>query len=219
MLPFTPEQFTSVFVSYNNAIWPAQIGAYLLGCWAIVPLLWRTSHGDRVTAGILALMWLWTGIAYHWVFFSTINQAAYVFGTLFMIEGCSLLYLGAYHDRLRFGLGRGSAGPLGAALVIYAAVIYPLIGLSTGHRYPELPMFGLTPCPVTIFTFGMLLLTRHPISRRLLIIPAIWSLIGGSAAVLLRVPQDWLLLASIVAVPVIILRDRAIQRGPASGTA
>ena len=31
MLPFTAEQFLAVFVNYNNAIWPSQIAAYLLG--------------------------------------------------------------------------------------------------------------------------------------------------------------------------------------------
>ena len=31
MLPFTPDQFLNVFVKYNHAIWPVQIGAYLLG--------------------------------------------------------------------------------------------------------------------------------------------------------------------------------------------
>ena len=43
MLPFTPEQFLSVFVNYNTAIWPVQVGAYLLGCSAIVLLLWKAS--------------------------------------------------------------------------------------------------------------------------------------------------------------------------------
>ena len=78
----------------------------------------------------------------------------------------------------------------------YAAIAYPLIGVATGHRYPEMPMFGVTPCPVTIFTFGMLLLTMRPVPRWLLVIPFVWSLIGGSAAILLNVPQDWLLLVS-----------------------
>ena len=74
--------------------------------------------------------------------------------------------------------------------------------------YPEMPMFGVTPCPVTIFTFGMLLLTTRPPSRWLLVIPFIWSLIGGSAAVLLGVPQDWALLASgLIAIPLILHRD------------
>ena len=213
MLPFTRGQFLSVFVNYNNAIWPVQVGAYLLGCLAIVLLLSKASHANRLTASILAIMWLWTGIAYHWVFFSTINKAAYLFGMSFVIQGAYLLYLAVYRDRLRFGLGSRPTAWVGMALVIYAAILHPLIGLSTGHVYPEMPVFGVTPCPVTIFTFGMFLLTTHPISRWLLVIPFIWSLIGGSAAVLLHVPQDWLLLVSgFIAVPLIIARDRAVQR-------
>jgi hypothetical protein len=81
-------------------------------------------------------------------------------------------------------------------------------GMATGHNYPAVPIFGVTPCPVTIFTFGMLLLTIGPVPRWLLVIPVIWSLIGGSAAILLAVPQDWLLLVSgFVAVPLIAVRD------------
>jgi len=213
MLPFTPEQFLSVFVNYNTAIWPVQVGAYLLSCSAIVLLLWKASHADRITAGILAIMWLWTGIAYHGVFFAAINKAAYLFGALFVIQGAYLLYSGVYHDRLRFGLGDGPTVWVGVALVIYAAILYPLIGMWTGHVYPEMPVFGVTPCPVTIFTFGMFLLTTQPLSRWLLVIPFIWSLIGGSAAVLLHVPQDWLLLVSgFITVLLIIVQDRAVQR-------
>jgi hypothetical protein len=213
MLPFSPEQFLSVFVNYNTAIWPVQVGAYMLGCLAIFLLFWKASHADRIVAGVLAAMWLWTGVAYHGIFFSTINKAAYLFGTFFVIQGAYLLYSGVYHNRLRFGLGAGIASWLGMALVIYAAVLYPLIGMSAGHFYPEMPVFGVTPCPVTIFTFGLFLLTNAPISRWLLVVPFCWSLIGGSAAVLLHVPQDWLLLASgLMAVPLIIVRDRAFQR-------
>jgi hypothetical protein len=122
-------------------------------------------------------------------------------------------YSGAYLGRLRFGLEPTPTAWVGVGLVIYAAILYPLIGLSTGLTYPQMPTFGVTPCPVTIFTFGMLLLTTHPISRWLLVFPFIWSLIGGSAAVLLHVPQDWLLLVSgFITVPLIILRDRDVRR-------
>jgi hypothetical protein len=71
-----------------------------------------------------------------------------------------------------------------------------------------MPMFGITPCPVTIFTFGVFLLAAAPVSRRLFVIPVIWSLIGGSAAFLLQVPQDWLLLFSGLSV-VPLLRSSA----------
>ena len=120
-----------------------------------------------------------------------------------------MIYAGAYRDQLRFGNRTRPLSWVGVALMIYAAILYPLIGLSTGHRYPEVPMFGVTPCPVTIFTFGIFLLTTPPLSRWLLVIPFIWSLIGGSAAFLLHVPQDWpLLVSGFVAVPLIVFGTR-----------
>ena len=70
-----------------------------------------------------------------------------------------------------------------------------------------MPMFGITPCPVTLFTFGLFLLTIEPIPRRLLVIPVIWSLIGGSAAFKLGIAQDWPLFVSGVTVFVLLRRD------------
>ncbi len=64
---------------------------------------------------------------------------------------------------------------------------------------------GITPCPVTIFTFG-LLLTSVGVSTWLYLIPLLWSLIGGSAAFLLGIPQDWVLLVSGVAVALMLFR-------------
>ncbi|MDO9060282.1 MAG: DUF6064 family protein, partial [Bradyrhizobium sp.] len=70
-------------------------------------------------------------------------------------------------------------------------------------------VFGVTPCPVTGVTFGLLWLAAPPLSRWLLVVPFVWSLSGGSAAILLNVPQDWLLLASgFVAVPLIMFGNR-----------
>lgn len=209
MLPFTSEQFRSVFVDYNNSIWPAQIAAYLLGGVVVALLFRKTREGDRVIAGILALMWLWTGVGYHGLSFSSINKAAYIFAVLFILDGCYLLYAGVYRCQVRFGLRPGLATGIGVAFVAYAAIIYPAIGVAIGHTYPEMPMFGVTPCPVAIFTFGLLLLTIRPVPRWLFVIPFVWSLIGGSAAILLQVPQDWLLLVSgAITVPLVVFRDR-----------
>ncbi|WP_338834330.1 DUF6064 family protein [Bradyrhizobium septentrionale] len=209
MLPFTPEQFLGVFVNYNQAIWPIQITAYVLGALSIALLFRRTRAVDRVITGVLAAMWLWTGVAYHALSFSAINNAAYIFAALFVVQGCCLVYAGVYRDQIRFGLRPILATGVGISLVAYAAVAYPLIGLATGHRYPEMPMFGVTPCPVTIFTFGMLLLTVRPVPNWLLVIPFVWSLIGGSAAVLLNVPQDWFLLVSgFITSLLMFFRDR-----------
>ena len=211
MLPFTSEQFLAVFANYNTAIWPLQIGVYLLGAVAVALLFSRRQGTDRVIVAILAAMWLWTGLAYHALFFSAINKAAYLFAVLFVLQSGALIYQGVYCDKVRFRLQPSWTTWTGWLFIAYALVLYPLIGLSTGHRYPEIPTFGVTPCPVTIFTFGLLLLTAPPLSRWLFVIPFVWSLIGGSAAILLNVAQDWFLLVSgLIAVPLIVVRNRQI---------
>jgi hypothetical protein len=209
MLPFTLEQFLDVFASYNTAIWPAQIVAYLLGAIALAALLRPGRASDRIVSAVLGLMWLFTGILYHGAFFSSVNKAAFAFGVLFVVEGVALLYTGVVRDGLRFAINYGFGAVIGAGFILYASLVYPLIGIATGHSWPALPMFGVTPCPVTIFTFGLLLMTTRRFSYWLLVIPFIWSLIGGSAAILLDVWQDWLLLVcGLIAVPIIVVRDR-----------
>jgi hypothetical protein len=210
MLPFTREQFISVFVEYNLSVWPLQFVAYLIGLAMVAMLLRPTSVSDRIIAGGLAAMWFWTGVSYHGVYFSPINEAAILFGALFALQGALFVYVGIVRGALRFGLPNTATGWLGGSLVVYSAAVYPLIGIWVGHGYPEMPMFGVTPCPVTIFTFGFLLLTTAPVSRWLLAIPFAWTLVGGSAAFLLGIPQDWLLLfTGLIAVPLLVLRDHS----------
>jgi hypothetical protein len=208
MLPFSYEQFTELFVAYNHTIWPAQAGAYAL---AVVMGVALVKGASRVVGAGLALMWLWTGVAYHWLHFTSINQAAWAFGALFVAQGVMLLAMSVASPRLRFGKGEGALGVLGWVFIGYATLVYPLLGWWTGHSYPQMPMFGVTPCPVTIFTFGLLLLAQPTVPRWVLAVPFAWSLIGGSAAFLLRMPQDWFLLFSGLAVIPIVLRDRRRQ--------
>ena len=213
MLPFTRDQFLSVFVSYNHTIWPVEVLAYLIGVLAVGALFRPGRISSRIVAGALALMWIWTGAVYHGLFFATINKAAFLFGALFVVQGVYVGWAGVMRDRLRFRVENGLAAWVGLALLAYAAVLYPLIGMAAGHFYPEIPMFGVTPCPVTLFTFGMFLLAGDHVSRWLLVIPVLWSLVGGSAAVLLGVPQDWLLLASgFIAVPLIVWHEGRANR-------
>jgi Family of unknown function (DUF6064) len=193
MLPFTRGQFLAVFADYNAAVWPAQIVAYLLGLAMVVALLRPSRRGDRFVAAGLALMWIWTGAAYHAAFFAAINAAAMAFAALFVVQGLLFAYTALAGAYLCWARSRGPHAWLGWSLVAYSAAIYPLIGLA-GHGYPAMPMFGITPCPVTLFTFGVLLLATGVLPRWLLVIPLLWSLVGGSAAFLLGVPQDWPLL-------------------------
>ena len=201
LLPFTPDQFLEVFAAYNRAVWPAQIVAYLLGLTMVVALLRPSGLSHPVVGAGLGLMWVWTGLAYHATFFARINPAAMAFAALFVMQGLLFAHAALVQADLRFARGHGSRYWLGWALIVYTALVYPLVGVA-GHGYPAMPMFGITPCPVTLFTFGVLLVAQGRVPRRLLIIPFLWALAGGSAAILLAVPQDWpLLLSGALVVP------------------
>jgi len=207
MLPFTHAQFVFVFALYNGVIWPLQWLAQAVGI-AMLALLWRPSRvRARTSLLLLAVMWLWTGLAYHVVFFSLVNPAATLFGMFFVFEGLLLAEAGL-RGRLVFGTARGLGRALGWALLVYAVVGYPALGLLLGERAIELPAFGVTPCPVVLTTLGMLLLTTGPARSWLFVIPVAWALIGGSAAVLLRVPQDWPLLLSPLLLAIVVIRER-----------
>ena len=194
MLPFGAEQFFGVFAEYNRAIWPVQIVAYAFGGVAVAMALLSRLH--RLVAAALAAMWLWTGIGYHWIFFAVINPVAFGFGALFVLQAALLIWIGTVRGELAFRRPACAMRlALSLLLVGYAMVLYPLIGAWTGHRYPAAPAFGVTPCPVTIFSFGLLALAEaRPLWRWLtLAVPVLWAIIGGSAAVLLGVQQDWML--------------------------
>lgn len=208
LLPFTRDQFVAVFAAYNAAMWLARLVAPLVGAAIAAQALQPSRGGDRRIGVGLALMWLWTGAAYHGVYFSAINPLAWVFAALFVAQGLLLLRATLQPAGLAFASGSGPTAWFGWALVTYSAVVYPLVGLMAGQRASELPSFGITPCPVTLFTLGMLLLTSAPVPRALLVIPGLWALVGGSAAVLLAMPQDWALGIGLVAIAWIVARDR-----------
>lgn len=207
MLPFTHQQFVLVFAQYNGAIWPLQWVAQAAGL-GMLALLWRPSRGrNRGSSLLLAAMWIWTGLVYHAVFFSRINPLATLFGAAFVLQG--LLFVAqAMRGRLAFGEAKGWRRGLGWSLLLYAVVLYPSLGLWLGERALDLPAFGLTPCPVTLTTLGALMLAGGSARPWLYVIPVAWALIGGSAAFLLRVPQDWPLLLAPVLLTILVLGER-----------
>jgi hypothetical protein len=138
-------------------------------------------------------MWAWTGIAYHIFFFGRINEAALIFGVMFVAQAAILVFFGIVRHTPQFGRPPPLDARAGILLAAYALFFYPLIGLLAEGRTAATPMFGVSPCPVTIFTFGILLLAQGRLPWLVAAVPLIWAMIGGSAAVLLGVVQDWAL--------------------------
>lgn len=167
-------------------------------------LFTRSAHKERACLALLSLVWFWMGTVYHLRYFATINPAAVAFGVLTVAEG-GLLAWAAAKSELRFAW-RGVSRWVGLTLVAYGLAVYPVLNGALGHEFPAVPTFGL-PCPTTIFTLGLLWWLRGGQVRFLVVIPLLWSAVGGSAAFALGVPQDLgLLIAGVVST--VLLKQR-----------
>jgi hypothetical protein len=195
-MPFTVEQFFGLFATYNQALWPAPILAYLAGSVALTALAFPSRLTTLTISWILAAMWFVNGAGYHLSFFAEINPLAKIFGAVFLFQALMLLAAPIAFPHFRFAIRRDARSHIALMLIVFAALIYPAWGWLAGHHYPAVPVFGLAPCPTTIFTIGILLLGTQKFARSLLVIPMVWSAVGGSAAILLNVPQDFGLIAA-----------------------
>jgi len=208
-MPFTREQFFDVFRSYNESVWPAQLLLIAIAVAIVVASL--LPRGGRPVRWLLASLWAWCGIAYFWTELAKITPAAWVFGAIFLAG--SFLILHASNLGVTVTPARRAVEGL---FIVYALVLYPLIGYLAGHRYPATPTFG-APCPLTIFTIGILIGTRKPLPMGAAIAPVLWSLIGGTAAFTLDVPQDVALPVAGMTLIAFVAADRVHAQQPLHG--
>ena len=184
-----------------------QLFAYLAGAIAVAALFVPGGRQTKLITATLTAMWAINGIGYHWLFFSTVNPIARVFGAIFIAQAIAFAISAYAFPDLRFGIEKDAISKVGLVLIAFASIAYPILGWTAGHRYPFVPAFGVAPCPTTIFSIGVLLLGTWSAVRWLLVVPLLWAGMGGSAAVLLNVPQDYgLIAAGLAAVAVAMIR-------------
>lgn len=191
-LPFTPQEFLEVFAVYNQALWPAVVGIWL-ACLAAVVAAWRSpGRHNRLLTYLLAAVWAWNALVYHAWLFTSVNPAAWLFAVLFAAQA-GLLARTAARGGLPAFSADGWTRWVGALLTIYAFA-YPWLTMVSGHDYPALPTFGV-PCPTVILTIGLMLTVRQ-LQLRIVVVPVVWALVGGSAAILLNMFTDYALLGA-----------------------
>ena len=208
-LPFSVEQFYDVFRAYNTALWPAQVFLLVLALAAVSLVPVRQPWSGMAISAILALLWVWLGLAYHIAFFAAINPAAYGFAALSLTGGLVFCWQGVVRRRLEFRWSPGARAYVGLSLIVFATIVYPAWSVYAGHSYPAMPTFGL-PCPTTIFTIGLMSFMVAPYPRSPLVVPVMWCFVGGQAVFLLGVPPDSGLIAAGVMGIVLLWRSKGV---------
>jgi hypothetical protein len=209
-VPFTTEQFFNVIKDYNVAFFPIQLILILAGIFAVVLIHSKSSIRNSVIGSFLGFLWIWIGIAYHLVFFTTINQAAYVFGVLFILQGLLFLFDTFFRKKLEFEFKPQGKDYIAYFFILFGLIIYPVLIYFIENSVETTITLGL-PCPSTIFTFGLLMLTTVKFSKYLLIIPSIWAVIGTSAAFNFGVYPDYLMIISAIIANFYLVRRKKPQ--------
>jgi hypothetical protein len=192
-LLFTPRTYYRLFELYNQAIWPAQILALLLG----LTVLWRLHRaGGRqgsVVTVIFAVGWLWTAWAYLVEHYDTINWAARYFAIAFVIEAVLLIWTGVVRNRLPFRPYRDWIGRSGMGLFVFALVVQPLIGPLVGRDWRQAEILGVAPDPTVLATLGVLLTVGKRPPWGLMVIPLIWCALSGATLWTMGSPDAWVM--------------------------
>jgi len=193
-LPFTEQQFLDVFEAYNARAWPVVVGLWVATLWYSARLV-RGQAGSVALSALGAVHWAWSGLVYHALFFKRINPAAWLFAALFVLQAVAFVWLGIVRRGLIFQWNRTPRHAAAVALMAYS-LAYPLIVLLSGHETLRGPLFAV-PCPTTLFTAGLVLTASRP-AILLLIVPTLWAIVGGTAALGLGVLPDYMLFPAAV---------------------
>src|SRR5688572_3093348 len=118
-MPFTAQDFFNVFDHYNRAVYPLQFVLILAALIAIYYSARPALGSGKLVSAVLALLWLWAGVVYQFLFFSPINTLAYLFGVLFVVQAAIFFYAGVWRGKLTFSFTSHRYGITGWILVLY----------------------------------------------------------------------------------------------------
>lgn len=188
-MKFSFDEFMAMLADYNKAIWPLQIIVYLVTIAIIVMMLMQVRHSGKIIAAWLGILWIWVGIVFNFIYFSKLTLYGIIFGVIFIFQGLLFLYSGFARNDMAFRLNSGWKAIAGLVIMLYALIGYAALEYAWGRGYPEILPFGLAPCPLTVFTLGILLLSVKKIPGYLVIIPVVYSF-GGIVPVSLGIKED-----------------------------
>ena len=198
-------EFFTRLIWYHTTFWPLILVTYVLGFIAISSIYLQYRFTNQVVVGLFIFLWMWVGVVFWVLYYGNfimqippfqIAGMMYMVGALFIIQGALFIYYGLYKRTLSFRFTFDWYFIISIFFIIFALLLYPIIGILTGYPLLTYPIFGIAPCPVFIFTLGLLLQTEKRVPTLLLIIPIIWGIMGIMPVLYLNVWADIMVIVS-----------------------
>ena len=182
--------FYKRMLEYNTDVFPLMICSYIFVVFLLVIIGTKIQMKNRLSGFFLSFLFVFIGLITFIYYFGVVHSQYYVWGSLWVLQGIAFFLHSGIKNSMLIEYKKDCKTAVATILLFSALIIYPVIGFLTGHGYPTGPIFGIAPCPVTIFTFALLILNRRAFPITLLIIPFLWSLTGIYAIFFLHVYQD-----------------------------
>ena len=209
---FAPQTYLRLMERYNQAVWPLQVAALILGAAIAVIVFYTPARQERVITAVVSAAWIWIAWAFHLQHYATIHWAAPLFAALFAGEAALLIWTGVIRGRLVYRVESGLIPAVGFGVFLFALVGQPVIAALLRQRWAQAEIFGTAPDPTVIGTMGLLLLAANRAFWQLLIIPAIWCAISGATLWALGSPLA--LAAPLAALIVLVLASQKTRVKP-----
>ena len=174
----TTEAFRSNLESYNNAIFPMQIITLIVAIILTYFLFAKLSaKTNNVMKAYLAFTYAWMAVVYYFILApSSLKPGFPILGIFFAVVAL-LFAIDILTGKTEFKLPKTRRRKyLTLILIIYALVLYPSMDWVLGHPYPRILLFGVVPCPTTIFAIALLAGAIPKVDKKvfaLLLLPAL----------------------------------------------
>lgn len=198
------EVFFNNVSAYNVSIFPMQIITLVIAVILTYLLLVKPS------AVINKLMKAYLSFTFVWLVFMFPFEGIFKigFGLVHLVIAI-LFFIDIFTAKIEFKFPETSGKRYFMLFLIFSAfALYPLIEYMSGHLYPKILLFGVAPCPTTIFSLALLIGVVPKVGKIifiLLIFPAIFS--GLSTPTMLGIWADLLLLFTGVYGLIILIKN------------
>jgi len=196
-LMFGPEVYWRLFELQNRALWPAPLLALAAGLAMLLLVARPGRRTDRAVWLFAALGWVGAA-AFLSVRYAPINWAMGYTVWAFWAQAL-LIGLAGVAANLAPRRAAGARPPWpGLAILAYAVMVHPLIGLGFGRPLVQAEIVGLAPDPTAIATLGLTLAAgRGWRAIALAIVPAVWCALSAATLFTLGSAQGWIPLAAL----------------------
>ena len=202
LLMFSPDTYLRLFELNNSALWP--LPPVMAAAALALPALTRKATAKRETVIALLLGLAWSLVAWGYLYqrYAEINTAAGWFALAFAAEGL-LLFVAAAMPAATLSIKgwrcTATSYP-GLALLLYALLCHPLIGILAGRSWRGAEIFGIAPDPTALGTLGILLMAHGRMPRLLSLLPLAWCLVSALTSIALQQPHGlWAPAAALAA--------------------